>query len=616
MCSTCGCGKKADTFEAPKRQRIGNRFISRRKDGTISKNVDVGRSLSADRRKKAKTTASAGQGDKGDLKRAEESCPKCKAAVSMDTTMLDTYYLCGDCDIAWYDGGRDNPITIREFQWIQNNPIQHYGVSREEVEELYGKDSNYINYEGEEFGAESKFDKLSNEIAKDYEKKGKSKDEAEEIGKATAYKIGVAKYGKRGMERKARAGRAKNAESFGADGIDMNRNRDKSHIHYQLYNDPTFRQRLSFGLSNPSYGGYIGYTTNPYESDAVGLNIGYYSYGKNIKTGEQWEQWAKGRLTPEQFNDFEQGVEDGMDSSPDAYEDFDGGLECGCGATATVAIDKGNVHSCAYCFGVMVGKAKVEIPIIEEAISENMGAESFGADEKKRRGMNIAPKIQMVDYKDIMTEKMKNQDMKDAEEFGADGYFPDDSYYGIDEMTYVKRPHHVAYIRKAHAERPMDKGFEYPNMHTDQNKQGKIWDDRSGFRKMDSKERGLFEEIGGKISDFDVDYTIVQRPHHVARVRNDRIGGGKHGLEQWNQPTMHTDQNKLGKMYDEEKGGWVQMDDKARSMFEEIGGKISDFDVVGTTQDVVGKTGFNIPTGVASIAVVFMAYMTGKKYGN
>ena len=108
-------------------------------------------------------------------------------------------------------------------------------------------------------------------------------------------------------------------------------------------------------------------------------------------------------------------------------------------------------------------------------------------------------------------------------------------------MVYVKRPHHVAYVRKEVAERPMDKGFEYPNMHTDQKKQGKIWDDRSGFRKMDSKERGLFEEIGGKISDFDV---------------------------------------------------------------------------VGTTQDVVGKTGFNIPTGVASIAVVFMAYMTGKKYGN
>jgi len=123
---------------------------------------------------------------------------------------------------------------------------------------------------------------------------------------------------------------------------------------------------------------------------------------------------------------------------------------------------------------------------------------------------------------------------------------------------------------------------------------------------------------------FGADYTTVQRPHHVARVRNDRIGGGKHGLKQWNEPNMHTDQNKLGKMYDEEKGGWVQMDDEARSMFEnaaeEFGADVvqdvKDFDVVGTAQDVVGKTGLKIPTGVASLAVVWVAYMTGKRYGN
>ncbi len=540
MCSTCGCGKKADTFEAPKRQRIGNRFISRRKDGTISKNVDVGRSLSADRRRKAKTTASAGQGDKGDLKRAESfeadfKPTRYKKKGWVITRNYEDYMEAtkGNRHIQiHYNKGDYEPYMMYR---TTGSGEYFFKTLNDALDWLNG---DYPLYEGgkdfrnaESFEAESKFDKLSNEIAKDYEKKGKSKDEAEKIGKATAYKIGVAKYGKRGMERKARAGRAKNAESFGADGIDMNRNRDRSNIHYQLFNDPSFRQRLSFGLSNPSYGGYIGYTTNPYAGGAVGLNIGYYSYGRNVKTGEQWEQWAKGRMTPEQFRDFEQGVEDGMDSSPDDYEDFDGGLVCGCGEPATIEVDKGNVHTCAFCFGVMVGKAKVEIPIIEEAISENMGAESFGADEKKRSGMKIAPKIQMVNYQDVMTEKMKNQNMKDAESFGAD-------------------------------------------------------------------------------------FTTVQRPHHVARVRNDRIGGGKHGLERWNKPNMHTDQNKLGKMYDEERGGWVEMDDKARSMFEEIGGKISDFDVVGTTQDVVGKTGFNIPTGVASIAVVFMAYMTGKKYGN
>ena len=43
---------------------------------------------------------------------------------------------------------------------------------------------------------------------------------------------------------------------------------------------------------------------------------------------------------------------------------------------------------------------------------------------------------------------------------------------------------------------------------------------------------------------------------------------------------------------------------------------VKDFDVVGTAQDVVGKTGLKIPTGIASIAVVWIAYMTGKRYGN
>lgn len=44
---------------------------------------------------------------------------------------------------------------------------------------------------------ESKFDKLAKEIAEDYEDKGKSPQEAMEIGEATAAKIGRAKFGKR-----------------------------------------------------------------------------------------------------------------------------------------------------------------------------------------------------------------------------------------------------------------------------------------------------------------------------------------------------------------------------------------------------------------------------------
>ena len=45
-------------------------YAKRRADGTFKEMDDVGRSLSADRRKTAKKTVKAGYGDQGDRKRA------------------------------------------------------------------------------------------------------------------------------------------------------------------------------------------------------------------------------------------------------------------------------------------------------------------------------------------------------------------------------------------------------------------------------------------------------------------------------------------------------------------------------------------------------------------
>jgi hypothetical protein len=42
------------------------RYVRRNKKGQFKDVVDVGRSLAADRRKKAKTVVKAGQGDRGD----------------------------------------------------------------------------------------------------------------------------------------------------------------------------------------------------------------------------------------------------------------------------------------------------------------------------------------------------------------------------------------------------------------------------------------------------------------------------------------------------------------------------------------------------------------------
>ena len=45
------------------------RYVRRKSDGTFGKTVDVGRSLSADKRTKAKAKVPKGQGDRGDTKR-------------------------------------------------------------------------------------------------------------------------------------------------------------------------------------------------------------------------------------------------------------------------------------------------------------------------------------------------------------------------------------------------------------------------------------------------------------------------------------------------------------------------------------------------------------------
>ena len=57
--------------KAANRERIdtkvgGTRFIRRRPDGTFKESDQVGPSLAADRRQKAKTKVKSGQGDKGD----------------------------------------------------------------------------------------------------------------------------------------------------------------------------------------------------------------------------------------------------------------------------------------------------------------------------------------------------------------------------------------------------------------------------------------------------------------------------------------------------------------------------------------------------------------------
>jgi hypothetical protein len=49
------------------------RYVRRKDDGTFGKTVDVGASLTADRRTKAKKTVPKGQGDRGDTKKKKQT---------------------------------------------------------------------------------------------------------------------------------------------------------------------------------------------------------------------------------------------------------------------------------------------------------------------------------------------------------------------------------------------------------------------------------------------------------------------------------------------------------------------------------------------------------------
>jgi hypothetical protein len=64
--------KKSTKKRSSKRELIDTdrdkRYVRRDENGRFKESDDVGRSLSADRRRKAKTTAKSGQGDKGDRK--------------------------------------------------------------------------------------------------------------------------------------------------------------------------------------------------------------------------------------------------------------------------------------------------------------------------------------------------------------------------------------------------------------------------------------------------------------------------------------------------------------------------------------------------------------------
>ena len=127
-------------------------------------------------------------------KSAEKVCIMCDGEVD---TEYGSYTQCEACGKPFHnneDCGFEGGIytCVKCLQRIQ----------REMPEELHDFEREHL----ESFNAESRFDKLSNEIADEYEEKGMSPEKAQEVGDATAAKIGRAKYGKTGMRKMQKKG--------------------------------------------------------------------------------------------------------------------------------------------------------------------------------------------------------------------------------------------------------------------------------------------------------------------------------------------------------------------------------------------------------------------------
>jgi len=75
------------------------------------------------------------------------------------------------------------------------------------------KDSTVVLDAEPKLGSGKRFDELSEDIAEEYEKKGKSPEEAEKIGDATAAVIGMKKYGKKKMAKLAKKAEGDGVES-------------------------------------------------------------------------------------------------------------------------------------------------------------------------------------------------------------------------------------------------------------------------------------------------------------------------------------------------------------------------------------------------------------------
>jgi len=155
----------------------------------------------------------------------------------------------------------------------------------------------------ESFNAESRFDKLSNEIADEYEEKGMSPEKAQEVGDATAAKIGRAKYGKKGMRNMQKKGMKAdmvgspsptfNEDITGQDGPSADPTNQTFEAMMTLAPSSTDVNRARRDLKNSGYGDVI---YDRYMVYRDGSSNKFYYTAVTEKDGKYYPMGAYGRI--------------------------------------------------------------------------------------------------------------------------------------------------------------------------------------------------------------------------------------------------------------------------------------------------------------------------------
>ena len=301
------------------------------------------------------------------------------------------------------------------------------------------------------YGAESKFDELSDEIAEQYEKKGMSKEEAEKIGKATAYKVGVAKFGKKGMEKKAKAGMDKKkmkADSFEAEAL--------GRIIGNVIPEPQFMGIDELVMERGK---------NQNMKDAQGYDDKLdESMGMSMRESKM-EQSMKDR------RDESKGMEKGMgrrayqrvgtmDKDSESFEANEEAVE----QTDANMVNEGSVDA-FYGSGAKVDTSSIELqPIANPSVDEAFDVgNDVGIDVAEQEVMNVNPSVEV--------------------NYGAEG----------DGFVVVKRPHHMARVAN-HPSKIYNKQMielsKPGGYHNQMYRKGKMYDDETGgFIKITDEHR-------------------------------------------------------------------------------------------------------------------------------